>query len=233
MSHLYFSLNKKSQQTALIASVWFPTVSASVWYDLWCLLLIWYWPEVLPEGRQAILASMASGSCQTTTPTCPGSVLPGVYVTHESKAWDCCMSVKPGVSSGPEGDFLLQCLEGSLGENVLNLSRFSNTFMCQLYSLKYGNKNLLSLLMTLWVHSPAWFGSEEYSLSLSFCMVCVQGQSVAVCSQQLHQLGGRLRSLLCSGIHVPQAGSSHWNGGWIRYSEPHGDFLWWLSLFWI
>lgn len=41
------------------------------------------------------------------------------------------------------------------GGNVLNLSRFSNTLMCQPSSLKYGNKNLLSPLMTLWVHSPA------------------------------------------------------------------------------
>lgn len=51
--------------------------------------------------------------------------------------------------------------------------------------------------------------------------VCLQGQSLLVCSQQLHQLCCRIRSLLGSGFYVPHTGSSYGQGGWLRYSsEP-------------
>lgn len=54
-----------------------------------------------------------------------------------------------------------------------------------------------------------------------FVYVCLQGQSVLVCSQQLHQLCCRICSLLSSGFYVPHTGSSYGQGGWLRYnSEP-------------
>lgn len=60
------------------------------------------------------------------------------------------------------------------------------------------------------------FFSEQWRLAL-LCGLCVQGQPVVVCPQQLHQLCCRLRRLLCSGLHVRQRGSLYRYGGWIRY----------------